>query len=623
MSRRRPNDRTTSRRSTRRTLGGLSTAFLLPDLHPWLKEYFADRNLVALEDEVWQVLPAWEPVPERRVESGEWRVVERQTPMTHEALTPSQSTSSNPEVTPNYQLSTINSQLPNGVRRSETPVPFVIPVHAAAPPPSRHLLRIARLHAAPSTSRTPDLLASFLRQGLEPLRNPGGLLRVSEPAPMVRIPSPWNELLIVNVIGGTLGVLWRDALWPLWSALRLPHPRTLKRSFELRVKSYELRSREFAWRRRSPDALFRIQGIRERSEQFPRSHQLFPLPSSLFTINFRPAFTFALVLFVILLPLKLLDLHAQFPAIRGRVLSATAEAIGTFRAGGSAIARSSFDEAIADFDRARAALERIPRAAGTLSRAGIAVGRHLPGLRSTLGRAEEGRRAGIALAEASAAATRGLRAMDGIDLTDPSAAAFLDAATAAFTTARQQAEEARSHIDVAAPNLTGTVNRAIGELRRAEQLLPILRALGGIDRPRRLLLVFQNPAELRPTGGFMGSVALVDVAGGRVTALELPPGGTYDLSGITRLRVIPPEPLRLVSTTWQFHDANWFPDFPTSARKLRWFYEASGGPSVDAVVAVNAPVLEDILALTGPITAGDQTFSATAVRAILTDTIES
>ncbi|MBI4434772.1 hypothetical protein HY635_03080, partial [Candidatus Uhrbacteria bacterium] len=47
------------------------------------------------------------------------------------------------------------------------------------------------------------------------------------------------------------------------------------------------------------------------------------------------------------------------------------------------------------------------------------------------------------------------------------------------------------------------------------------------------------------------------------------------------------------------------------------------GPSVDAVVAVNAPVLEDILALTGPITAGDQTFSATAVRAILTDTIES
>ncbi len=87
--------------------------------------------------------------------------------------------------------------------------------------------------------------------------------------------------------------------------------------------------------------------------------------------------------------------------------------------------------------------------------------------------------------------------------------------------------------------------------------------------------------------------------------------------------MIPPEPLRLVDATWQFHDANWFPDFPTSARKLRWFYEASGGPSVDAVVAVNAPVLEDILALTGPITASGQTFSATAVRAILTDTIES
>jgi hypothetical protein len=337
----------------------------------------------------------------------------------------------------------------------------------------------------------------------------------------------------------------------------------------------------------------------------------------------KPALAFGLALAVVLLPLKLLDLHAQVPEIRGRVLSATAEAVGTFRAGGAAVARSSFTEAIAAFDRARTTLERIPDAAGPLGRAGIAVGRRLPGLKATFGAAEEGRRAGVALAGASAAAARGLAILEAINLAEPSAATLLDAATAAFATARREGAGARPHIEKAAPTLLPIVDRAIGELRRAESLLPILRALGGIDRPRRILLVFQNPAELRPTGGFMGSVALVDVAGGHVTSLELPEGGTYDLSGITKLRVIPPEPLRLVSPTWQFHDANWFPDFPTSARKLRWFYETSGGPSVDAVVAVNAPVLEDILTLTGPIAVGDQTFSATAVRALLTDTIES
>jgi hypothetical protein len=73
------------------------------------------------------------------------------------------------------------------------------------------------------------------------------------------------------------------------------------------------------------------------------------------------------------------------------------------------------------------------------------------------------------------------------------------------------------------------------------------------------------------------------------------------LKGELKQRVIPPEPLQLIATRWEFQDANWFPDFPAAAEKIRWFWSASGQPTVDGVVAVNLRVLERLLAMTGPV----------------------
>lgn len=129
----------------------------------------------------------------------------------------------------------------------------------------------------------------------------------------------------------------------------------------------------------------------------------------------------------------------------------------------------------------------------------------------------------------------------------------------------------------------------------------ILSTLGG-TMPRRYLVVFQNPAELRPTGGFIGSFAILDVQNGEVTRLEVPAGGSYDLQGVLKTHVHAPLPLHIINARWEFQDGNWFPDFPTSARKLMWFLEKSHGPSVDGVIAINATVLTDLLAATGPIT---------------------
>ncbi|MCK9361502.1 DUF4012 domain-containing protein [Patescibacteria group bacterium] len=180
-----------------------------------------------------------------------------------------------------------------------------------------------------------------------------------------------------------------------------------------------------------------------------------------------------------------------------------------------------------------------------------------------------------------------------------SAAPLLDDANLALSEVKLDSlpESERAKATEATTLLT-TVRQAVGELRSITDLL--MTGAGDLHR-RSYLFVFQNSTELRPTGGFMGSLALITLDRGEIKALEVPGGGPYDLKGELKERVRPPEPLRLVAQRWEFQDANWFPDFPAAAEKLQWFWSKSGQPSIDGVVAVNLRVLERLLEVTGPV----------------------
>jgi len=78
-------------------------------------------------------------------------------------------------------------------------------------------------------------------------------------------------------------------------------------------------------------------------------------------------------------------------------------------------------------------------------------------------------------------------------------------------------------------------------------------------------------------------------------------GGTYDMQGQLTRNVAAPEPLQLVRGRWELQDANWYPDFPSSAQNAMWFYEQSGGPSVDGVMAINADLVARLIDAVGPI----------------------
>jgi hypothetical protein len=104
---------------------------------------------------------------------------------------------------------------------------------------------------------------------------------------------------------------------------------------------------------------------------------------------------------------------------------------------------------------------------------------------------------------------------------------------------------------------------------------------------------------MRATGGFIGSYALMDVNQGQVRRFFV--DGIFNPDGQLRENIIPPKPIQKVSAAWSLHDSNWFPDFPVSAEKAIFFYEKTGGPTVDGVITLTPTVMQKLLSVTGPI----------------------
>lgn len=161
---------------------------------------------------------------------------------------------------------------------------------------------------------------------------------------------------------------------------------------------------------------------------------------------------------------------------------------------------------------------------------------------------------------------------------------------------------------------------AVNDLKTISELGKNLSQIFGDDGLRRYLLVFQNPYEIRPTGGFIGSFAVIDVNNGKIEKIDLPAGGSYDLKGQLDKWVEPPTPLLLANSRWEFQDANWFPDFSVTAEKLMWFYRHSRNRTVDGVISINSTVLERILSIMGPLEDSERGLVLTSENAV--DTIQ-
>ncbi len=150
----------------------------------------------------------------------------------------------------------------------------------------------------------------------------------------------------------------------------------------------------------------------------------------------------------------------------------------------------------------------------------------------------------------------------------------------------------------------------LGIIDTLESHEAVIQELLGTNGPRKYLFLLENNHELRATGGFIGSYALLEMQDGVVKNFFV--DGIFNPDGQLRENIVPPKPLQKISAGWSLHDSNWFPDFPTSAEKAIFFYEKTGGPTVDGVVVITPTVTQKLLALTGPIALPEYNLTVTA-----------
>lgn len=157
-------------------------------------------------------------------------------------------------------------------------------------------------------------------------------------------------------------------------------------------------------------------------------------------------------------------------------------------------------------------------------------------------------------------------------------------------------------------------------LEKTIALAGIIPVLSGYPDPVSYLVVLQNNHELRPTGGFIGSYGVLELKAGDISKLE-----THDIYHLDMpasvnksFNVSPPLAIKkyLGTDKWFMRDANWSPDWPSSAKNLQWFYKeemtsagkASEINNFSGVVAIVPEFITDLLYIVGPIKVGDKTY---------------
>ena len=128
----------------------------------------------------------------------------------------------------------------------------------------------------------------------------------------------------------------------------------------------------------------------------------------------------------------------------------------------------------------------------------------------------------------------------------------------------------------------------------------------GLEGDRRYLLLFQNNNEIRPTGGFLGSYAVVELKNDKISKIDIDdvynPDGQLKLSKANE-SIKSPEALKqaLDEELLYIRNANWNPSFPASSQVVNNLFKLVDGKGFDGIFAVDLYFARDLLSVIGPL----------------------
>lgn len=159
----------------------------------------------------------------------------------------------------------------------------------------------------------------------------------------------------------------------------------------------------------------------------------------------------------------------------------------------------------------------------------------------------------------------------------------------------------------------------VGTGARAARLLPPML---GAEEPRTYLVIFQNNAEIRATGGMPGAFAIVHADDGRISIEHQGTAGELGLFYDEPVLALDPAKEEIYTQRLGrfFSGVNLAPDFPTAAVLAREMARLAGY-EVDGVVATDPVALSYLLDATGPVplAVGAELTPDNAVSLLLSD----
>jgi len=134
--------------------------------------------------------------------------------------------------------------------------------------------------------------------------------------------------------------------------------------------------------------------------------------------------------------------------------------------------------------------------------------------------------------------------------------------------------------------------------------------------PQTYLLLLQNEDELRATGGFITSAGTFVVKDGDILNFVIE--DSYAFDDPTRLYPTAPWQLQqyMQLPTVLLRDANWSPDFPTSAAQAEYLYALTRFHGADGVVAIDQHAVRSLLTVLGPVQVEAVSYPITAENVV-------
>lgn len=156
-------------------------------------------------------------------------------------------------------------------------------------------------------------------------------------------------------------------------------------------------------------------------------------------------------------------------------------------------------------------------------------------------------------------------------------------------------------------SLNQSLVSSTGVLKNIKPLLALLPKLLGQQETQTYLLVFQNDAEMRGSGGFLTAYAILETYRGKITPLLSQ--DIYELDNKFGNRLPAPEPIKKylpLVYNWHLRDMNLSPDFTVAMDQfLPNYKEVAQYKNYNGVIAMDTQIVVDLLKVLGPVGVAD------------------